>query len=110
MLNLPVFVVLDCHQKVIQVCVMDQNRKILVNESVDNDPAAVLRVVAPFGSTVRQHRSAAPFTPRDRSQYRCCGIRRATHQQNELVRRARFRHGRRVAGRIAPFQCPFDES
>jgi len=50
--HLPVFVGLDYHQKVIQACVMDQNRKIFVNESVDNDPAAVLRVVAPFGNNV----------------------------------------------------------
>ncbi|MCL2623626.1 MAG: hypothetical protein FWD31_08180, partial [Planctomycetaceae bacterium] len=40
------------HQNVIQVCVMDQNRKILVNQAIANDPAAVLRVVAPFGSNV----------------------------------------------------------
>jgi hypothetical protein len=33
--NLPVFVGLDYHQKVIQVCVMDPFRKILVNQAVD---------------------------------------------------------------------------
>ena len=38
MYNLPVFVGLDYHQNVIQVCVMDQNRKILVNQAVGNDP------------------------------------------------------------------------
>ena len=52
MFSLPVFVGLDYHQKVIQVCVMDQTRKILANQSVDNDPATVLRVVAPFGANV----------------------------------------------------------
>ena len=52
MYNLPVFVGLDYHQNVIQVCVMDQNRKILVNQSVGNDPNEVIRVVAPFGSNV----------------------------------------------------------
>ena len=52
MFSLPVFVGLDYHQKIIQVCVMDQNRKILANQSVENDPAAVLRVVAPFGANV----------------------------------------------------------
>jgi len=31
MYNLPVFVVLDYHQKVIRVCVMDQTKKILAN-------------------------------------------------------------------------------
>jgi len=52
MFNLPVFVGLDYHQNVIQVCVMDQFRKILANQSVDNDPEAVMRVVAPFGGNV----------------------------------------------------------
>jgi len=52
MYNLPVFVGLDYHQNVIQVCVMDQNRKIHVNQSVGNDPNGVIRVVAPFGSNV----------------------------------------------------------
>jgi transposase len=52
MFSLPVFVGLDYHQKTIQVCVMDQQRKILVNQSVENDPEAVFRLVAPFGSNV----------------------------------------------------------
>lgn len=52
MLNLPVFVGIDYHQKVIQVCVMDQQKKILTNQTVENDPEAVFRVVAPFGSNV----------------------------------------------------------
>ena len=52
MFSLPIFVGLDYHQKVIQVCVMDQTRKILANQSVENDPAAVLRVVAPFSGNV----------------------------------------------------------
>jgi len=50
MFSLPIFVGLDYHQKVIQVCVMDQNRKILLNQTVENDPDAVHRVVTPFGS------------------------------------------------------------
>ena len=37
MFNLPVFVGLDYHQNVIQVCIMEQFRKILVNQSVGND-------------------------------------------------------------------------
>ena len=49
-LSLPIFVGLDYHQKSIQVCVMDQQRKILTNQTVENDPEAVFRVVAPFGS------------------------------------------------------------
>ena len=53
MLNLPVFVGIDCHQKMIQVCVMDQRRKILANQAVDNQPPAVHRSVAPFGSNIQ---------------------------------------------------------
>ena len=52
MFNLPIFVGIDYHQKTIQVCVMDQQRKILTNQTVGNDPEAVFRVVAPFGSNV----------------------------------------------------------
>jgi len=52
MLNLPVYVGLDYHTHTIQVFVMDQQRKILTNQSVGNDPAAVFRVVAPFGPNV----------------------------------------------------------
>jgi len=52
MFNLPLFVGLDYHQNVIQVCVMDQSRKILANDTVVNAPDAVHRVVAPFGSNV----------------------------------------------------------
>ena len=51
MFSLPVFVGLDYHQKVIQVCVMDQTRKILANQSVENDPATVLRYVAQMKQT-----------------------------------------------------------
>ena len=52
MFNLPVFVGLDYHQNTIQVCVMNQQGKILANQSVPNDPHAVLSVVAPYGSNV----------------------------------------------------------
>ena len=52
MLNLPIFVGLDYHQKIVQVCVMDQKRNILLNQAVENDAEAVLRVVAPYGSNV----------------------------------------------------------
>jgi hypothetical protein len=52
MFNLPVFVSLDYHQKVIQVCVMDSQRKILTNQSVANDPEAVFQLVAPFGTNI----------------------------------------------------------
>jgi transposase len=52
MFNLPVFVGLDYHTQTIQVCVMDQQRNILVNQSVANDVHAVFQVVAPFGTNV----------------------------------------------------------
>jgi transposase len=53
MFNLPVYVGIDYHQKTIQVCVMDQQRKILANQSVENDPKAVFRIiVVPFGSNI----------------------------------------------------------
>jgi len=52
MFNLPLFVGLDYHTHTIQVCVMNQQRQILVNQSVANDPEAVFRLVAPFGSNV----------------------------------------------------------
>jgi transposase len=52
MFNLPVFVGLDYHTKIIQVCVMNQQGTILANQPVDNDPAAVFRIVAPLGSNV----------------------------------------------------------
>src|SRR5215469_13077122 len=52
MFNLPVFVGLDYHTHTIQVCVMNQQRKILANQSVANDPYAVFQVVAPYGTHV----------------------------------------------------------
>ena len=52
MFNLPIYVGLDYHTNTIQVCVMDQQRRILANQSVENSAEAVFRVVAPFGSNV----------------------------------------------------------
>ena len=52
MLHLPLYVGIDYHTNTIQVCVMDQQRKILTNQTVGNDPEAVFRVVAPYGSNV----------------------------------------------------------
>jgi len=52
MFNLPLYVGIDYHTTTIQVCVMDQQRKILVNQSVPNDPEAVFRLVAPFGNNI----------------------------------------------------------
>jgi len=40
MLTLPVFVGIDYHTYSIQVCVMNQQGKILANQSVPNDPEA----------------------------------------------------------------------
>jgi transposase len=50
--NLPLFVGIDYHQHTIQVCVMDQNRSILVNQAVANNAEVVFSLVAPFGSTI----------------------------------------------------------
>jgi len=52
MFNLPLFVGIDYHTHSIQVCVMDSQRTILANQSVANDPEAVVRLVAPFGSNI----------------------------------------------------------
>ena len=52
MLNLPIFVGIDYHTHTLQICVMDQQRKLLANQSVENSPEAVFRIVAPFGSHV----------------------------------------------------------
>ena len=43
MYNLPIFVGLDYYQKSIQVCVMNQKRKILANVTIVNDPAATVQ-------------------------------------------------------------------
>ena len=43
MLSLPIFFGLDYHQNSIQVCVMDQNRKILVHQSVGTMRALIGR-------------------------------------------------------------------
>jgi len=46
---------------------MDQQRKILANRTIDNDPEAVFQVVAPYGSNVQaarsQHRNRQTPTP-----------------------------------------------
>jgi transposase len=52
MSNLPVYVGLDYHTKVIQVCVMDQKGNIFANQSVANNCEAVQQVVAPYGNNI----------------------------------------------------------
>ena len=52
MFNLPVYVGIDYHTHTLQVCVMNQQRKILANQSVENNPEAVFNIVAPFGNNV----------------------------------------------------------
>jgi transposase len=53
MSNVPVFVGLDYHQDSIQVCVLDQQGKVLLNRPVANDPQEVARVVGPVGVVSR---------------------------------------------------------
>jgi transposase len=53
MSNVPVFVGLDYHQDSIQVCVLDQQGKVLANRAADNDCQAVARVVNPLGLVQR---------------------------------------------------------
>ena len=52
MFNLPIYVGLDYHLNTIQVCVMNQQRKILLNTSVANDASQVYKIIIPFGSNV----------------------------------------------------------
>lgn len=53
MRNVPVFVGLDYHQDSIQVCVVDERGKVLLNRAAGNDPLAVARLVEPLGAVAR---------------------------------------------------------
>jgi transposase len=53
MSNLPVFVGLDYHQDSVQVCVLDQAGKVLLNRAAANDPEALGRLVKPLGVVTR---------------------------------------------------------
>jgi transposase len=53
MSNVPVFVGLDYHQDSIQVCVLDQEGKMLLNRSARNDCQDVGRLVQPLGVVQR---------------------------------------------------------
>jgi transposase len=53
MSSVPVFVGLDYHQDAVQVCVLNDEGKILTNRSVDNDVQAVNRVATRHGRPVR---------------------------------------------------------
>src|SRR5438094_5853397 len=53
MSNVPVFVGLDYHQDSIQVCVLDQQGKVLSNRSAANDWRDVERLVRPLGAVQR---------------------------------------------------------
>ncbi len=53
MSNVPLFVGLDYHQQSIQVCVLDQQGKVLLNRSSDNDWQSVRRMVEPLGQVQR---------------------------------------------------------
>jgi transposase len=53
MSNIPVFVGLDYHQDSIQVCVLDQQGKVLLNRSSRNDSQELARLVQPLGRVQR---------------------------------------------------------
>jgi transposase len=53
MTTVPIFVGLDYHQDSIQVCVLDQQGKVLANRAADNDCQAIARLVNPLGSVQR---------------------------------------------------------
>jgi transposase len=53
MSNVPVFVGLDYHQDSIQVCVLDQQGKVLLNRSAANDCHELSRLVQPLGLVQR---------------------------------------------------------
>lgn len=49
MSSVPVFVGLDYHQDTVQVCVLNQDGKVLTNRSVDNDSRAIEQVSKRYG-------------------------------------------------------------
>lgn len=51
--SVPLFVGLDYHQHSVQVCVLDQEGKVLLNRSSDNDWQSVRRMVEPLGQVCR---------------------------------------------------------
>jgi len=53
MSNLPVFVGLDYHQDSVQVCVLDQRGRVLMNRPAANDCAELARLVNPLGRVQR---------------------------------------------------------
>ena len=53
MSNVPVFVGLDYHQDSIQVCVLDQQGKVLLNRSAGNDCQELAQMVQPLGVVQR---------------------------------------------------------
>jgi len=53
MSNVPIFVGLDYHQDSIQVCVLDQQGKVLLNRSSANDCRELERIVRPLGVVTR---------------------------------------------------------
>jgi transposase len=53
MSNVPVFVGLDYHQDSVQVCVLDQQGRVLMNRSAANDCMELGRLVSPLGHVQR---------------------------------------------------------
>jgi len=53
MASIPVYVGLDYHDSVVQVCVLDQGGRMLCNQPSRNDCGEIVQRVAPFGTVVR---------------------------------------------------------
>ena len=51
--SVPVFVGLDYHQRLVQVCIMDRQGTVLANKRVANDLSEIAGVVGQYGSVVR---------------------------------------------------------
>lgn len=95
MSNVSLFVGLDYHQDGVQVCVLDQQGKMLLNRSSANDWQAVQRIVQPLGTVQRVGIEA------------CCG---AADLAQELVEHAGWNVSLGHAAYIAKIKSSPDKS
>jgi transposase len=93
--NLPVFVGLDYHQDSIQVCVLDQQGKLLLNRAVANSCQELARVINPLGHVQRVGIEA------------CCG---AADLGEELVKQLGWNVSLGHAAYIAKMKASPDKS